>query len=78
MIGLLGGFLGFLFSGVIIRIIAGIPIEDEALQFLGKPVLSPEIAVATVLILAVVALWAGFFPSRKASLIVPAESLRYE
>ncbi|MCP4634620.1 MAG: ABC transporter permease [candidate division Zixibacteria bacterium] len=78
LIGLLGGFMGFLLSGIIIKVLASIPIEDEALQFLGKPVISWEIAVATVLILVAIAFLAGFFPSRKASRINPAESLRYE
>jgi putative ABC transport system permease protein len=78
VIGVLGGIFGFVFSGVIIKILAGIPIKDEALQFLGKPVLSVEIAVATVIILANIAFWAGFFPARRAARINPAESLRYE
>ncbi|MBD3168026.1 MAG: FtsX-like permease family protein [candidate division Zixibacteria bacterium] len=78
MIGVSGGFVGFLIAGIIIRVIRQIPIEDEALKFLGKPVVSVEIAVITAIILTIIAFLAGFFPSRRAAKINPAESLRYE
>ncbi len=77
-ISFIGGALGFLISGIIIKILRGINIENEALIFLGKPTLSVNIALATVIVLGMIAFWSGFFPSRKAAKINPAESLRYE
>ncbi|MBD3232524.1 MAG: FtsX-like permease family protein [candidate division Zixibacteria bacterium] len=87
LIGVLGGFFGFLLAGVMVRGI-GILIDSisqmvsedvaEAIAFLGKPVISVDIAVITALILLTIGFWAGFFPSRKAAKINPAESLRYE
>jgi putative ABC transport system permease protein len=76
---IVGGFFGLIISFVIVFIISIIPTEgNEALQFLGKPELSLPIGIFTSLILGFVGFLSGYFPSRRASLINPAETLRYE
>ena len=56
-----------------------VPTEgNEALEFLGHPVISLRIGVGSALILGVIGLLAGYFPARRAAGINPAETLRYE
>ena len=56
-----------------------IPVEgNQALEFLGKPTLSWQIAVATAGILGSIGILAGYFPARRAATVDPAETLRYE
>lgn len=78
LIAFLGGAIGLGASGVLVTILQGIEIENEGLQFLGKPTISWEIGFVTVAILGVIGMVAGFFPSRRAARINPAETLRYE
>ena len=78
IITVLGGLLGVLFSVVIVKIWAAIPMEADWAQWLGKPVISLNIAVITSLILGVIGTLAGIFPSRRAASVDPVESLRYE
>jgi len=78
IIAFVGGGIGLAASGVLVRILGGIEIENEGLQFLGKPTISWEIGVITVAILGAIGILAGIFPSRRAARINPAESLRYE
>jgi putative ABC transport system permease protein len=76
---LLGGVWGVLIAVLLVILIGLIPTEgNDAMAFLGKPTLSPAIAVATASILGLIGLLAGYFPARRASSIDPAETLRYE
>jgi len=76
---LLGGLVGTAFAVVVIILVGFIPTEgNRALQFLGKPTLSWQIAAATALVLGFIGTLAGYFPARRAASIDPAETLRYE
>lgn len=78
LITILGGALGVIFSVILVKIWAAIPVEADWMQWLGKPTISLQIAVITSLILGVIGMLSGIFPSRKAASVNPVESLRYE
>jgi putative ABC transport system permease protein len=78
LIAFIGGTIGLLFSWGVVSVMKLIPSDDGAMQFLGKPILSPAIMLMTTGILATIGLFAGFFPARKAASVDPVESLRYE
>jgi putative ABC transport system permease protein len=74
-----GGLLGLLIAVVIIILLGLIPTEgNEALQFLGRPTLSPAVGLVSALILGVIGLFAAYFPARRAAAVDPAQTLRYE
>lgn len=73
-----GGILGTALSLGLIALIAALPLEGKAFEFLGRPTFSPAIAAATAMVLGAVGSLAGFFPARHASSVNPAVSLRYE
>jgi putative ABC transport system permease protein len=76
---LLGGLLGLLFSMAIIIALGFVPTEgNEALEFLGKPTLSPAVGAIAAGILGTIGLLAAYFPARRAASIDPAQTLRYE
>ena len=76
---LLGGVFGMVIALVLVSLLALVPVEgNQALEYLGKPTLSWQIAAATALILGTVGVAAGYFPARRAASIDPAETLRYE
>ncbi|OGF66539.1 MAG: hypothetical protein A2Y62_08440 [Candidatus Fischerbacteria bacterium RBG_13_37_8] len=78
IIVVIGGVIGILASLLIIGIVRNIPAEGMAWDYIGHPVFSMEIALITAIILGVIGLFAGYFPARRASLLNPIESLRYE
>jgi putative ABC transport system permease protein len=78
-----GGAIGILISLAVILGMAQIPLESEglaasSLELVLRPSFSPRVAIATVTILGLIGILAGYFPARKASRLDPIESLRYE
>ncbi|HEX4822886.1 MAG TPA: ABC transporter permease [Candidatus Polarisedimenticolaceae bacterium] len=73
-----GGLLGLLVATSIIIALGFVPMNNEALQFLGKPTLSPAVGVISAAILGTIGLVAAYFPARRAARIDPAQTLRYE
>jgi putative ABC transport system permease protein len=74
-----GGALGIIIATLLVALTSFVPIEqNRVLSFLGRPTLSPEIGVATSMILGIIGLLAGYFPARRAASIDPAATLRYE
>ncbi len=69
-----GAVIGFLLAWGVISLMQMLP--DEATEEIGKPILSGEVAVASVLLLGLVATMAGYFPARRAATIDPVEALR--
>jgi len=74
----LGGIAGMAVSLGLIQLIAALPLEGAAFDFLGRPTFSPAIGVATALVLGTIGSFAGFLPARRAASVNPAVSLRYE
>jgi putative ABC transport system permease protein len=76
---LLGGAFGLVIAVVLVLLFQMVPVEGNgAIEFLGKPTLSVEIAVATAALLGFIGILAGYFPARRAASVDPAETLRYE
>jgi putative ABC transport system permease protein len=76
---LVGGAMGLGIAVVMILLLGLIPVEgNQALEFLGKPTLSWQIAAATAAVLGSIGILAGYFPARRAATVDPAETLRYE
>jgi len=76
---LVGGAMGLAIAVMLILLLGLIPVEgNRALEFLGKPTLSWQIAAATAAILGGIGILAGYFPARRAATVDPAETLRYE
>jgi putative ABC transport system permease protein len=76
---LFGGAIGLIMAAGAIILMGQIPSEgNQALALLSRPVLSANIGLVSASILGLIGLIAGYFPARRASLINPAETLRYE
>jgi putative ABC transport system permease protein len=76
---LIGGALGITVATLLVALTALVPIEsNRVLSFLGRPTLSPQIGIATSVILGIIGLLAGYFPARRAASVDPAATLRYE
>jgi putative ABC transport system permease protein len=78
LLSLSGGTIGILFCYAVVSIFRMLPAEEGAMQFVGRPVLSPSLIIITVSILTAIGLAAGVFPARKAANLDPVESIRYE
>lgn len=69
---MIGAIIGFGISVGIVKAMAFLPIRD----FVGAPIISPQVAWVTMGLLMFVALLAGFFPARRAAALDPVECLR--
>jgi putative ABC transport system permease protein len=68
----LGAVLGFLISAALVALGGMLPLQEE----IGRPTVSPAVAVSTILLLSAIAFLAGLFPARKAANMDPVECLR--
>ena len=64
--------IGFLLSIILIKLVSLLPIEE----YVGHPVLSLPVAIISISILSVIGFLAGYFPSRRAARLNPADCLR--
>lgn len=67
-----GALLGFIAAVGLVKALGLLPVQD----FVGKPEISPMVALTTISLLALIAVLAGYFPARRASRLDPVECLR--
>lgn len=75
VIMLLGGFIGFILSAAVIRIVRTMPAEQVAI-FVGIPQMSPLVIVSAILVLLAIGTVAGMIPARNAASTNPIQALR--
>lgn len=74
-----GGAAGIFISQLICDLLSLVPrAANSSMSWLGNPTISVPIGILTVGIIGTIGIIAGYFPSRKASRLNPAETLRYE
>ncbi len=67
----IGGVIGLVLSGVIIKGYTMLNIEE-----MGTPVISTEIAILASILLGIIGFLSGYFPARRAARLNPVEALR--
>jgi putative ABC transport system permease protein len=73
LIVVIGAILGFFISAFLILIAGYLPIQT----FVGTPTISLSVLIATISLLTLISILAGYFPARKAASLEPVECLRY-
>ncbi len=73
-----GGFLGMSLSYILTEGFKRLPLENQVLDFMGRPTVSLEIGLVVITILGILGLVSGIFPAIRAASTNPVESLRYE
>ena len=68
----IGGIIGLALTWGFCAGVAGTPMEDA----IGTPVLSPQIAILTAMVLGLVGFLAGYFPARDASRLDPVVAMK--
>ena len=68
----MGATLGLLLSIGLVLALGGLPMKE----FVGVPTISPQVVVATLVLLAGVAFAAGLLPARRAAALDPVDALR--
>lgn len=74
----IGGVAGIIISWGVIFGVQSLNLQGGAADFLGNPVLSTDAMIMSTVVLSMIGLVSGIFPARRAALVNPVESLRYE
>jgi putative ABC transport system permease protein len=71
LLTLVGGALGFGFTAIVIAVF-----PEGFEEYVGRPLLNIEGALAAIVILGVVAVTSGFFPAKRAANLEPVKALK--